>query len=119
MNNTNNPSLFKSLKPSTLVIGGLVVIVLLSLAIFRSPAALKALKQDQRVSQYDESYWAAQKKQDSLLWRQAIKYCEHRGTVNCAPVMNVQIIMNGSTNVPAYGTSSQYIDVNKFAPKAK
>jgi hypothetical protein len=76
---------------------------------------MQKLASDKLFQELDNPFWLNEQKAKTPLWTEAVEYCQkHGGMPNCESLMLVYVISNGSTEVPAYGTSGNYLKVPKF-----
>jgi hypothetical protein len=92
-----------------------IVSVILILSGCGESSALDKLKSNSRFEDMNNSFWAKEHDANSSLWHEAIVYCkDHNEKPNCDHLMQVYVITNGSTEVPAYGTSGNTLTTPDF-----
>lgn len=111
---------YSALKPnSRLVVKGIAASLLLAGTVLLSGCGQKSpmeqLHSEHQYADMNNAFWANQQSRDTPLWKKAVNYCTaHSGKPNCSSVMQVYVISNGSTNVPAYGSSGETIHLPTF-----
>jgi len=76
---------------------------------------MQKLKSDSRFDDMNSVFWAKEHDSKSTLWNEAIAYCKkYSEKPNCGTVMQVYIVSNGSTDVPAYGSSGNSLTSPDF-----
>jgi hypothetical protein len=91
----------------------LLVLLLAALISACSQSPMDKLKSD--YIDMSPPKWSEQHDQHTALWDEALAYCkEHGNKPNCGLVMQVYVIDNGSTKIPAYGSSGHYLTVPSF-----
>ena len=75
-----------------------------------SESPLESLRDDQMSLRYSESFWSQQQKAHSLLWQQAIKFCDnaiYATKPNCGNIHDIQLF-DHPTPYPKYGTGQGF-----------
>ncbi len=94
----------------------LIILALISIfffGIYQSP--MQKLKSDTVFNDLDMPFWAKQENGKTTLWSKATSYCgSHDQKPNCGPVLQVLVITNGSTVIPAYGSSGHNLTTPSF-----
>jgi hypothetical protein len=87
-----------------------IVIVLLLTGCSPTTSIINKLKSNALEPNLTDVFWSDEHDKQSRLWTTALAYCtEHDEKPNCSLVNQVNVIRNGSTAIPAYGTSGQPI----------
>lgn len=82
----------------------LLIAILLLSACEKSP--MDKLKSNELHADLNPAFWSKQHQTKTPLWAEGTTYCRgHAEKPNCGALMQVFIISNGSTEMPAYGTS--------------
>lgn len=76
---------------------------------------MQKLQSNERYDDMNNVFWGKEQGGNTTLWNTAVNYCKgNPEKPNCAPVMEIYVISNGSTKVPAYGTSGNTLTAPDF-----
>lgn len=105
----------RNMKNVKKMILGFIVISMVGLAGCAQKTPLQKLQSDERYDDMTPAFWAHQQENKTPLWADAVDYCKNNsGKPNCASVMQVYVISNGSIKVSAYGTSGNTLSAPNF-----
>lgn len=93
-----------------------IVISCLCTGCFEDP--LQSLSDDSVSSQYSESYWNKQSKDNTTLWKKAVVLCkqpDYQNKPNCGGVRDIEMLSH-PTDFPRYGSGAGFGQVHLSAP---
>lgn len=83
-----------------------IAIMMIGISGCSQQTPMQKLKSDVRYDDMNNAYWIKQQDVHTSLWNAATVYChQHTEKPNCESVIEIFVISNGSTKVPAYGSS--------------
>lgn len=87
--------------------------MLLLSACAKSPT--EKLRSSELYADLNPAFWAKEHEAKTPLWEEGTTYCQdHSEKPNCAALMQVFMISNGATEMPAYGTSGHPLKTPDF-----
>lgn len=92
----------------------LIIFILISVGLSGcgEQTPMQKLESDIRYYDMNNVFWGKEHDANTKLWNEALQYCKGKNEKpNCAPVMEMFVISNGSTKVPAYGTSGNALTI--------
>lgn len=92
-----------------------IAIFMLVLSGCSQPTPMQKLQENVRYDDMNAPFWGKEHDGNTLLWKQGVNYCKnHNEKPNCAPVMEIYVISNGSTKFLGFGTSGNTLTIPDF-----